>query len=79
MNGFPGDIVFAFYFVVSIIGEKMAKSGDLPVWFGMWLSSFIIFPMGIYLTYKAAMDSAIMSPDTYMQLFKKISGFFKKK
>lgn len=70
---------FAFYFVISIIGEKMAKSGDLSVWFGMWLSSIIIFPMGIYLTYKAAMDSAIMSPDTYMQMFKKISGFFKKK
>lgn len=70
---------FAFYFVISIIGEKMAKSGDISVWFGMWLSTIIIFPMGIYLTYKAAMDSAILAPETYANLIKKITGFFKKK
>ena len=70
---------FAFYFVVSIIGEKMAKSGDIPVWFGMWLSTMIVFPLGIYLTYKAAMDSAIMSADAYSHFFKKITRLFKKK
>lgn len=70
---------FAFYFVISIIGEKMAKSGDISVWFGMWLSTIIIFPLGIYLTYKAAMDSAILSADTYSHFFKKITRFFKKK
>ena len=41
-------VFFAFYFVISIIGEKMAKSGDLLPWIGMWLSSFIIFPICVW-------------------------------
>lgn len=70
---------FAFYFVISIIGEKMAKTNDIPVWVGMWLSTFVVFPMGIYLTYKAAIDSAVLSPEAYAVFFKKITRIFKKK
>jgi lipopolysaccharide export system permease protein len=72
-------IFFAFYFVISIIGEKMAKSSDFPVWFGMWLSTFIIIPLGIFLTYKATTDSAVMSSESYMQKFNKIITFFSKR
>ncbi len=72
-------VFFAFYFVFSIIGEKMAKSAELPVWFGMWFSSFVIIPIGIFLTYKAATDSTMMSWDTYNNAFKKLKAFFKKK
>ena len=72
-------VFFAFYFVISIIGEKMAKSGDLTVWIGMWLSTFILAPIGVFLTYKATNDSAVLSPDAYDNLFKKIKQFFHKK
>ena len=69
---------FAFYFVISIIGEKMAKTSDIAVWLGMWLSTFIIIPICVFLTYKATMDSAVMSPDTYANFWKKITKFFNK-
>lgn len=69
---------FAFYFVISIIGEKMAKTSDIAVWLGMWLSTFIIIPICVFLTHKATMDSAIMSPDTYTNFWKKITKFFHK-
>ena len=72
-------VFFAFYFVISIIGEKMAKSGDLTVWIGMWLSTFILAHIGVFLTYKATNDSAVLSPDAYDNLFKKIKQFFHKK
>ena len=68
-------VFFAFYFVISIIGEKMAKSGDLSPWIGMWLSTFIIIPICGFLTYKATMDSAILSPDTYSNIIKKVKHF----
>lgn len=69
---------FAFYFVISIIGEKMAKTSDIAVWLGMWLSTFIIIPICVFLTYKATMDSVVMSPDTYANFWKKITKFFNK-
>ena len=72
-------IFFAFYFVISIFGEKMAKSGDTPVWLGMWLSTIITIPICIFLTYKAAMDSAIMSPDAYANFFRKLKNIFRKR
>ena len=72
-------VFFAFYFVISIFGEKMAKNGDTPVWLGMWLSTFITIPICIFLTYKAAMDSAMMSPDAYVNFFRKVKDFFQKK
>lgn len=68
-------VFFAFYFVVSIFGEKAAKSGDLPVWLGMWLSTFVTLPICVFLTYKATMDSAIMSSDAYLNFIRKITGF----
>ena len=72
-------VFFAFYFVISIIGEKMAKSGEIAPWIGMWLSTFIILPICIFLTYKATMDSAVLSPDTYLNIVKKIKHFFTRK
>ena len=72
-------VFFAFYFVVSIIGEKMAKGGEIAPWIGMWLSTFIIFPICVFLTYKATMDSAVLSPDTYLNIIKKINHFFSRK
>ena len=79
-------VFFAFYFVISIFGEKIAKSGEAPVWFGMWFSTLLTAPICVFLTYKAAMDSAILSPDAYSNLIRKIKlfprkwiGFIKKK
>lgn len=68
---------FAFYFVISIIGEKTAKSSEDGAWFGMWLSTFVIIPICSFLTYKATMDSAVLSADSYTHFFKRIQQFFK--
>ncbi len=72
-------VFFAFYFVISIFGEKMAKNGDTPVWFGMWLSTFVTVPIWVFLTYKAAVDSAVMSPDAYANFFRKAKTLLHKK
>ena len=58
-------VFFTFYFAISIIGEKLSKSSPLPVWFGMWLSSIILLPICVFLTYHATTDSSVLSPDTY--------------
>jgi len=38
----------------------------------MWISTFILVPVSIWLTYKAARDSVILNIDTYFTWFKKL-------
>jgi lipopolysaccharide export system permease protein len=46
-------IFFVIYYMISLSGEKLAKEGNWEAVYGMWLSTFILTPIAIYLTYKA--------------------------
>ena len=63
---------FVIYYIISISGEKMAKEGTWEAVYGMWLSSFILTPIAVYLTYKATNDSGLLDVDWYIGKFKKI-------
>jgi lipopolysaccharide export system permease protein len=65
-------LFFILYYIISIAGEKFAREGVMPAYIGMWLSSIILMPFGIFLTYKATTDSVILNSDTYILFFKKI-------
>lgn len=72
---------FTFYFIISIVGEKIAKGDIIPVAAGMWLSTVVLLPICVYLSYLATIDSSVLSLDEYIKWFKKIkiSKLFKKK
>ena len=72
-------LLFIIYYVISMMGQRAAKEAVLPMWFGSWLSSLILLPLGVLLTYKSVTDSEIMNGEAYMNFFKKIGSFFKKK
>lgn len=63
-------ILFIFYYIVDNIGFKMARDGIWQAWEGMWLSSAVLAPLGVFLTYKAVNDSVILNPDTYIDAVK---------
>ncbi|MDQ3192317.1 MAG: LptF/LptG family permease [Bacteroidota bacterium] len=75
--GMPVVISFIFFIifhVISITGEKFVKEGVMEPHFGMWLASFILLPVGIFLTHKATRDSIIFDMDFYsgfLKIFKK--------
>ena len=66
--------LFIFYYIINNIGFKMARDGVWAAWQGMWLSSAVLAPLGIFLTYKAVKDSVILNADTYMNAFKALIG-----
>ena len=72
-------IMFIIYYIISITGENFVEKGILPAEIGMWLSSFIFLPIGIFLTYKATNDSMIMNPETYLKALQKLLGFREKR
>ena len=75
-------IFFVSYYMISLSGDKLAKEGNWEAVYGMWLSTFILTPIAIYLTYKATNDSALLDTDWYAGKFKalkeKLVPHFKK-
>ena len=45
-------VFFVLYYVVGMIAEKAVREGAIGSW-GMWISTFVMLPIGIYLTYLA--------------------------
>lgn len=62
---FYSVIFFILYHVTSIIGEKLSENNLLTPFGGMWLSTFILLPVGFFLTMKASSDSKIYSTEYY--------------
>lgn len=71
-------IFFVLYHVISISGEKAVRAGALPAAEGMWLASFVLLPLGIWFTYKAASDSPLLDADVWKKFFNKFSSLFVK-
>ena len=65
-------LLFIAYYIVSMTGEKSAREDVWNMFNGMWFSTFIFLPVGVWLSYKAAADSAIMSAETYAKLIHKL-------
>jgi lipopolysaccharide export system permease protein len=65
-------IFFLIFHISSITGEKMSNSGSLEPFEGMWLSTSILTPIAVFLTYKAANDSALFDRGTYEKLIKRM-------
>ncbi|MCH2234868.1 MAG: LptF/LptG family permease [Crocinitomicaceae bacterium] len=68
-------LFFILYYVLTITGENMVESAFIVPWKGMWMATMLLTPLGIFLTYKAANDSALFDLDAY----KRIVSKFKRK
>ena len=69
-------IFFVIYYVITITSQRIAIAGDIPVFLGVWLSSLLLLPSGIFLTIKATTDSSILDGESWKKFFRNI---FKKK
>jgi len=65
-------LLFIAYYIVSMTGEKSAREDVWQMFTGMWFSTLVFLPVGIWLSYKAVTDSAIMSTETYVKIFNKL-------
>ena len=66
---------FVLYYVVGMIAEKAVRESALGPE-GMWLSTLVMLPIGIFLTLQATTDSSIFDAATWRRFF---SHVFKRK
>ena len=67
-------LLFIVYYIIDNMGYKLAREGRWQVWQGIWLSSAVLLPLGIFLTHKAVNDSAVFNPDAYRNFFRRLLG-----
>jgi lipopolysaccharide export system permease protein len=65
-------VFFLIYYIISTIGEKSVKDGDLSPIVGMWIAIFLLTPIGLFLSYKAATDSTLFDAELYKRFFNKL-------
>ena len=66
---------FVVYFIIDSFGTNMLRNESIPIWLGMWLSNIVLFPVGIFLAYKANQDSSALNVEIYVIFFRKLFGF----
>ena len=72
-------IFFMLFYFLSTSGEKFAKEGALTPFAGMWLSTFGLVPIGIFLTVKAMRDSQLFNKEFYYRVVTKMKQTWKKR
>lgn len=71
-------IFFVVFHIMSITGEKLAKTGSLPPWLGMWMATGMLLPIAFILINQARNDSQIFSKEWYIRVANKIASLYKK-
>ena len=62
---------FVLYYVVGMIAEKAVRESALGPE-GMWVSSFVMLPIGIVLTLQATTDSSLFDGSMWRKVFSKM-------
>jgi len=65
-------LFFVVYYVIDISGKKLATDGSVTAAMGTLISSLVLLPLGVFLTYKATTDSALFNKDAYLVMIRKI-------
>lgn len=70
-------IFFLIFHLLNMFGEKLAKKGGLTPFEGVWLSTFVLVPVGLFLTYKAMHDSQLFNQEFYYRFFRKVKSYLR--
>lgn len=70
--------IFIIFYVLNLSVENLAWKGKMNAYLAAWLPNLVLFPLGIWLTYKALTDSQILDAEKYRNFFKPITSRFSK-
>ncbi|MES2775963.1 MAG: LptF/LptG family permease [Bacteroidota bacterium] len=72
-------IFFVLFHLMNTFGEKFVKEGVTNPLLGMWLATFVLTPVGFFLTYKAMRDSQLFNKEFYFRIFRRFGSWVKEK
>lgn len=69
-------ILFILYYIIDLIGDKIAREGIVPIWTGTWLATLVLIPLAIWILLKASNDAPLFESRAGNP-FKRLILFFK--
>jgi lipopolysaccharide export system permease protein len=70
---------FIVYYLFTMIGEKWAKQGIIPVPVGVWAADVILFVIGLFFLRQARLDARFFEADFYLVQFDKAKKWLSQK
>src|SRR6202042_3218585 len=61
-------IFFVIFFLLNNFGKKFVKQDVLTPIGGMWMATYVLTPIGLFLTYKAMNDSQLFNKEFYFRI-----------
>ncbi len=61
---------FILYYIFNTSGYKMSREGEWHIWFGAWLSTMVLAPLGALFTFQSNKDSEIFNSDSLNRFFR---------
>ena len=65
-------LIFITFHFINTFGKRLAQENGMTPFLGAWLSSFILTPLAILLTYRATNDIGLINMDVILAPFQKI-------
>ncbi|MCU0386614.1 MAG: LptF/LptG family permease, partial [Flavihumibacter sp.] len=65
-------IFFVIFFLLNNFGKKFVKEDVMAPIYGIWLATFVLVPIGMFLTYKAMRDSQLFNKEFYYRTFRRL-------
>lgn len=67
-------IIFILYYIIDSGATRVAKSDEMDIVLGTWMSTLVLVPLGVFFTYKSNKDSVVFNIDVYAAFFRKLFG-----
>jgi lipopolysaccharide export system permease protein len=71
--------LFVFYQLLTMAGERMAKNQIIEPWLGMWISTVVLLPLSIWITWRAMKETTFGQGNAISRGFIKLARLFKRK
>jgi len=72
-------LLFLTYHFIGIFAKNSAEDGTMHPFIATWLSTAIMLPLSVWLTYRATTDQGIFDFDSFMQRIGRLFGIKRKK
>ncbi len=72
-------LLFLTYHFIGIFAKNSAEDGTMAPFIAAWISTAIMLPLGIWLTYRATTDQGIFDFDSFLQRLERWFGIKRKK
>jgi lipopolysaccharide export system permease protein len=64
--------LFIIYQLLTMVGERLAKNQFVEPWIGMWISTLVLLPFSLWITFRATKEAALLDRDAYVRTINKV-------